>query len=285
VKTRSAPTRNASDVQHVEQVPSPRLPTTVAAKADLVQALAETHETILMVEHSLLPQAIAGAEATAVSEFPPSLSELRNQGLFGFPQEDAKLFCDNPNLRFSVSNSQEYLFAQAVFWSAADAPPGETGGGDGSQDYDYSDLMLDLDADVRATPNVDRIYMLYRGGLQYHICLGEGSLSRGYSDSKGRGAIRYVDTSDGKRVRVDTYLIPLVEISRRAGHKIRICYLGHSFKPPLTVNSAGYEPLGLEPAGRDYYEYDIPHSIYHDYVLARGGEIDASQVPEGRKDV
>jgi thiol-disulfide isomerase/thioredoxin len=48
----------------------------------------------------------------------------------------------------------------------------------------------------------------------------------------------------------------------------------------LTVNSAGYER-----AGKDYSRWSIPRSQYHEYVLAKGGEIDATQVPEGRHDI
>ena len=72
----------------------------------------------------------------------------------------------------------------------------------------------------------------------------------------------------------------MAEISRRVGDKIRICYWGYSPKPALTVNSVGYEY-----AGKTYYSHYIPLSKYHDYVLAKGGEIDAARIPEGRKDI
>jgi hypothetical protein len=68
--------------------------------------------------------------------------------------------------------------------------------------------------------------------LHYQICLGEGVTTGIQGDSKGRGAIRYVKTSGGKKIRVDTYLIPMEEIHRHVSDKIRICYWGNSPKPP-----------------------------------------------------
>jgi hypothetical protein len=75
------------------------------------------------------------------------------------------------------------------------------------------------------------------------------------------------------RVRVDTYLIPLREISRQVGDKIGICLYAYSPKPPLSVNSVMF----------DTYR---PHNTYTEYVLTQGkGEpIDPAKVPDGRND-
>jgi thiol-disulfide isomerase/thioredoxin len=220
--------------------------------------------------------------ASAASESPASLAELRQNGAFQFPQKEAKIVCDNPDLRFSVWNNEEYLFAQAVLWTDDDSSMGKTE--DNRDIGDTSQVMLDLDADGKPTANVDRNYLLnpwpHLGGLRYDICLGDGATTTIRSDSKGRGAIRYVEISGGGKVRVDTYLIPLAEISKQVGDKIRICYWGQSPKPALTVNSARYEHNG-----KTYYGFNIPVSQYHDYVLAKGGEIDATKVPEGRNDI
>ena len=143
--------------------------------------------------------------------------------------------------------------------------------------------MLVLDADGTPTPNVDRNYMLNPwpelGGMHYDICQG-AAFSGINSDSKGQGAIRYVDPAEGKRVRVDTHLIPLAEISRKVGDKIRLCYWGFSPKPALTVNSAGFER-----AGKKYEAYNIPLSKYCDYVLATESEMDVAKVPDGRTEI
>lgn len=235
---------------------------------------------------SLLAVTMSCASACLASESPLSLSELRENGAFEFPQKEAKVLCNQPDLRLSVWNNDEYLFAQAVLWTDGDASLGKTE--DNREIGDWSQLLLDLDADGKATPKVDREYLLnpkpHMGGLHYTICLGEGRTTGMESDSKGRGAIRYVQTGEGKEeklVRVDTYLIPMAEISRQTGEKIRICYWGQSPKPPLTVNSAGFQRVG-----KDYYSYHIPRSRYHDYILSKGGgEIDATKVPEGRKDI
>jgi thiol-disulfide isomerase/thioredoxin len=230
----------------------------------------------------LLGVATVCASARAASESPSSLAALRESGAFEFPQKQARVLHDTPDLRFSVWNNEEYLFAQAVLWSDDDSSLGKTE--DNREIGDSSQVMLDLDGDGKATANVDRNYLLnpwpHLGGLHYDVCLGEGATTPIRSDSKGRGAIRYVEISGGEKVRVDTYLIPLAEISKQVGDKIRICYWGHSPKPALTVNSAGYEP-----AGKSYYGYSIPLAQYHDYVLAKGGEVDATKVPEGRNDI
>ena len=220
--------------------------------------------------------------ACAFSESPASVAELRQNGAFEFPQMEATVLCDKPDLRFSVWNNQEYLFAQAVLWTDDDSSLGKTE--DNREIGDTSQVLLDLDADGKPTANVDRNYMLnpwpHLGGLHYDICLGEGATTTIRSDSKGRGAVRYVEISGGGKVRVDTYLIPLAEISKQVGDKIRVCYWGQSPKPALTINSAGYEH-----AGKTYYGFNIPLSQYHDYVLAKGSEIDATKVPEGRNDI
>ena len=236
----------------------------------------------LKIALSSLAVAAVSAGACGASESPASLADLRENGAFQFPQKAAKSLCDDPDLRFSVWNNQEYLFAQAVLWNDDDSSLGKTE--DNREIGDWSEVMLDLDADGRPTRDVDRNYMLnpwpQAGGLHYTICLGSGSTTGIESDSKGRGAIRYVDFSGGKRVRVDTYLIPMAEISRKVGDKIRLCFWGFSPKPALTVNSGGYVS-----AGKVYYGYSVPLANYHDYVLAEGGEIDSTKVPEGRSDI
>ena len=229
-----------------------------------------------------LALAVLSTVASVGSESPASLAELRENGAFQFPQKEAKIVCDNSDLRFSVWNNQEYLFAQAVLWTDDDSSLGKTE--DNREIGDWSEVMLDLDADGKATANVDRNYMLnpwpQANGLHYVISHGDGATTGIQSDSKGRGVIRYLDFSDGKRVRVDSYLIPMAEISKQLGDKIRICYWGHSPKPTLTLNSVGYESTN-----RTYYGYNVPLSKYHDYVLAKGSEVDTTKIPEGRNDI
>jgi thiol-disulfide isomerase/thioredoxin len=211
-----------------------------------------------------------------------TVAELREHGAFNFPQKKSTVLFDQPTLRFSIWNNDEYLFAQAILWTDDDASLGKTA--DNREIGDWSCIMLDVDADGKSTPNVDRDYLLNpspgMGGLYYQIELGLRSTTFIKDDSKGRGAIRYVKTSDEKQIRVDTYLIPLAEISRHAGDKLRLVYWGSSPKPPLTVNSADYER-----AGENYSRWSIARSQYHEYILAKGGEIDTTQVPEGRNDV
>jgi hypothetical protein len=143
--------------------------------------------------------------------------------------------------------------------------------------------MLDLDADGAATPNLDRSYWLNRSqhqsGLYYQISLGGPNKTGMKHDSQGWGAIRYVDVSNGKLVRVDTYLIPLAELSKQVGDTIGLCYWGYSPQPPLTVSSIGYQAAKIVS-----YSDSLSFSNATKYVLRKGAEIDVSTVPDGRTD-
>jgi len=142
-----------------------------------------------------------------------------------------------------------------------------------------------LDGNGKQGGGVDRDYSLNpwpsMSGLYYQVVYDGGSSSGLNKDSKGRGAVRYVKVAGDKQVRVDTFLIPMEEISRKTGDKIQLCYYGRSMQPPLIVNSAGYER-----GGKHYYRHHIPSSMHHDYTLVTSGnEIDATKVPEGRSDI
>jgi thiol-disulfide isomerase/thioredoxin len=201
--------------------------------------------------------------------------DLRTSGVFGFPQGRAAVVCDTADLRLSIWSNNDFLYAQAILWKDDDA--GLARREDGSTIGDYSKLMLDVDADGAATTDVDRTYLLNpwpsMRGLHYQICKGRGAWTTIKRDTKGRGAIRYVELPDGRKVRVDSYVIPLSEISLKASDKVRLSFSGNSTMPALTVQSAANESSGrLAPAS------------YHDYILARGGELPLDSVPDGRKD-
>src|SRR5687767_955122 len=74
---------------------------------------------------------------------------LERDGAFGFPQKAAKVLCDRADLKFSVWNNDEYLFAQAVLWNDGDDSLGKTE--DNREIGDNSSLLLDLDADGKPT--------------------------------------------------------------------------------------------------------------------------------------
>jgi len=102
--------------------------------------------------------AVLATAACTGGESPASLAELRQNGAFEFPQAQATVLCENPDLRFSVWNNQEYLFAQAVVWTDDDSSLGKTE--DNREIGDWSQVMLDLDADGKPSAHVDRNYML-----------------------------------------------------------------------------------------------------------------------------
>ncbi|TCO94643.1 hypothetical protein EV701_102110 [Chthoniobacter flavus] len=229
----------------------------------------------------------APAPTGHIAEVQLAEAELSKNGVFGFPQEQAQILCDTPELRLSMWNNSEYLYAQAIFWNDNDAELGQLR--DGRVTGDRANLVLDLDADEQLTKDVDRIYMLSPWpnfpGLRYSIAKGQDgkwATTPILSDTKGRGAIRYVLTPEGRRIRVDSFLIPLREINRKIGDKIRLVYYGNSPHPDLTVNSAGFQPQ--PPLGAHYADYNIPMASYHDYFLAKGGTFSMSSVPDGHHD-
>lgn len=234
---------------------------------------------------SALQSHVSGQDAASGAAAPTSLklpeSDLRGNGAFGFPQTQAKVLCDNADLRLSVWNNSIYLYVQAVLWKDNDWSLGKTD--DGRTIGDNSVLLLDVDADGEVTANVDRNYLLNPWptmlGLYYQISLGKGSTTGIKSDTSGRGAIRYIQTPEGKVIRVDSYLIPLAEISKQISDKIRLCYWGNSPLPALTVNSVGYDS-----GGKPYYSHRLPLVNYHDYVLMAGGDLALDSVPDGRGD-
>lgn len=218
---------------------------------------------------------IAAASAAALSFGP----DLKTDGAFGFPQKQATVLCDTPDLRLSAFSDASYLYVQAVLWKDGDDAPGETA--DGRAIGDNSTLRVDADADSKITANVDRSYALNPWpslpGLHYSVELGGNSSTGLQKDSKGRGAISYVGASGGK-VRVDSYLIPLDEVSRKPGQSLRIAYYGKSTKPDLLVNSVGFTK-----DGKPYYPHHLPLDKFHDLPLPeRPASIDVQQVPEGR---
>src|SRR5580765_7072526 len=78
-----------------------------------------------LAEICLLVVAI-GAGMSGSGLAAPSLAELRERGAFEFPQPEAKVLCDTADLRFSVWNNDEHLFAQAVLWKDNDSSLGKT---------------------------------------------------------------------------------------------------------------------------------------------------------------
>jgi hypothetical protein len=211
-----------------------------------------------------------------------AFAELRDHGAFGFPQEQARVLWNHPALRFSVWNNDQYLFAQAVLWMDGDSSTitNEAGYVLG----DASELWLDLGADGKMTTKVDREYVLNVvpswPGMYYRIPMGKGATSGQKPDTQGWGAIRYLDIAPGKRVRADTFLIPLAELSKQVGDRIRLCYWGRSPRPSFMLSSLGHQDTRALQYRDD--EITLPKSC--DYILATGGLIDPAKVPDGRAD-
>ncbi len=217
-----------------------------------------------------------------------ALADIKADGAFGFPQKSATVLCDTPDLRVSTACDGTYLYVQAVVWKDGDATGGLTD--DGRKIGDNSTLVVDADADSQVTKDIDRHYSLdpwpSLAGLHYSVQLGGGMSTGLQKDSKGRGAIQYVEEK-GAKIRVDTYLIPLDEIKRKVGDHVRIGYWASSTAPELVVNSIGFAPKDPEKKTK-YWPHSLPLERLHDVdlkIATRDGKVtafDVQKVPEGR---
>ena len=76
---------------------------------------------------------------------------------------------------------------------------------------------------------------------------------------------------------MDSFVIPLAEIGRKTGDKVRFAYYGASPKPDLMLNSIGYKREG------DYDAHALPWAKFHEVTLAdRPVTLDLKKIPEGR---
>lgn len=230
------------------------------------------------------PATVANSASLPAKGKSPTLgasSPLKLDDAFGFPQAQAEVLCDEEDMRLSAFNDSTFLYVQAIVWVDGNDTLGETT--DGRQIGDYSSLLLDVDADQQATPQVDRCYSLNpwpkSPGLRYQIVVRENALTGLQKNSKGRGAIRYLSVKEGQKVRIDSFVIPLKEISKQPGEKLRLAYYASSPQPELSVNSVGFRSTVR------YSAHSLPRKTYHEITLAaRPDVLDLKQIPEGREE-
>jgi hypothetical protein len=207
---------------------------------------------------------------------PTVIPLLRQTGAFGFPQSTARVIADTSQLRVSAASDAANLYVQVLFW--ADTTPDEHPD-EGETTKDYSELLIDCDASGGDTPYVDRQYGLnhfpYDPGLHYAESRGPMSVTPLKSDSKGRGSIRWVADA-GRQVRVDNYIVPLAELGRHVGERLRLGVYMRSLVPDTVVTV----PPAQASAGRARaYSYDVPRAQFMEYVLDGKSRFDVAAVP------
>ena len=226
---------------------------------------------------------------SAYTQTAVTISELKADGASGFPQRMARVLIDDENLKVSIINDSNYLAVQTILWkdndagSAIDSPGQEWG--------DYSSLLISTENGNKRAPNLDRsytvnprprlvglYYSVYSGRKKFNQKLPDGrtitfeaeAQSPLKSDTKGRGRVEYLAVEGGRKIRVDTMLIPLSELNTKGNENLRVCYIISSPNPRLTFNSCGYH------SEKDYFSLDIPYKNYQTFVLstASGNELD-----------
>ena len=209
---------------------------------------------------------------------PASVADLKQDGAFAFPQKQAEVVCDNDDLRVSVWNDTKFFYLQAILWNDGDDTLGETS--DGRKIGDGSSLFLDLDGNEEVTGKVDRDYTLNPWprlqGLYYSILISANSCTPLQRDSKGRGAIRYLEIAKDRRVRVDSIVLPLAELEKKPGDELRFAYSATSTKPEFTRCSLkDVKQMTGFGSKKGYHKIKLQD---------RPASLDPKQVPEGRED-
>lgn len=210
-----------------------------------------------------------------------SIERVRRDGAFGFPQREAVVLAEQETFRFSVFTDARHLYAQAVFWTDDSDALGQTD--DGRPIGDQSSIVIDVDGNGSVTAQVDRTCSLNpwpsMPGLRHQIHLGGGASTGLRTDSTSRGAIRLLEVDGGRRIRVDSFLIPLADIGRQTGDVIRIAFWGSSTVPPMVVNSVGHTSTGR------IWAHHLPIDRYHELTLSAGDTMVIPEaVPDGRQD-
>ncbi len=202
--------------------------------------------------------------------------DLAARGAFGFPQHDAKVLSDQPTARFSAWSNKEWLYVQIICW--ADPDPQNWTSPDGKERCDESHVYIDLDNDQEREPE-DAHYALNpepaMRGLHREKTASD-AVVKFVPGSAGRGSIKFVDGETSSKIRVDSFLIPLREIGKKPGDRIRLAVVGMSWKPRIGFNSA---QLGL-PNSPQSFCIELSGRYYQDFVLGMNrGDLEPAMVP------
>lgn len=222
---------------------------------------------------------VADAQPGGKKENPIEVPNLKRDGAFVFPQAQAQILCDTKTLRLSAWNDATYLYLQAILWTDNDDALGK-GDPSGQRSSDTGHILVDIDANGALTPKIDHYYRVLTDPktstpMAALIVTANGGY-RGNPPAKLHGGVRYV-TSDGNRIRVDSFVISIAQLGRKPGENVRLVYWGDSPSPNLTVNSVGFK---AQP-GSTWKA--LPWNQFHTLKLAdRPPSLDLKKIPTGR---
>ncbi|MEL6107250.1 MAG: formylglycine-generating enzyme family protein, partial [Planctomycetota bacterium] len=195
-----------------------------------------------------------------------SMSELVQNGVAGFSASEAQALVETESLRLHTCHDGTNLVVQAILWQDDDETFGKSNDPLLSQKRlaDRSMLVFDVDSNRRLTPGIDRKYYLdwsqrFRGMLyQVRGTTGYYVFKR---DSEGYGAIQYFETGSDRKVRVDTYVIPLKEIGVAPGEVIGVGFAAGSISPKLEIKSTVADSLVNESTSLDQLGFESLHQV------------------------
>jgi len=195
-----------------------------------------------------------------------SSTDLKANGVFGFPQQSATVVCDQSDLRVSVWTDVKHLFVQAILWKDSED----------RLETDRSSLAIDVDGDEAWNNRVDKTFYIHPSAkLRGLRPSGQGGGISARPYTAGRGSIRYVAADTGPQIRVDTYLIPLKDLGKKPGDTLRFSYWAFSKWPTVTRNSVDFQRQGPP-----HWQGQIPLPHYHELVLSDNMPIAIEQVPD-----
>lgn len=251
-------------------VPIGKLPTLLAKETPVLLGLDKTFDPYHLLTTKpdtlvlLVPDTKVFPELTGASD-----STASPDPIVAFPEGQAKLVCDRPELRVTVWNDANLLVVQAVLAKPPLGKPADP------KRADVGALFLDVDGDGTRTPKRDRhYYVMPNAPFAYVEVLGEQSTTTMQHDSAGGGSLRYVPRDKGL-VRVDTFAIPLLELNLKPGATIKLAYsCGWAAGDDPSVHSA------VLPGKGPAYAHELPLSLYHAVPLAdRSPSLRLAQLP------
>ncbi len=205
---------------------------------------AKTSDTRPTTVPAAAPQVSGPPEGSVVT--PTGVIDIRRDGAFGFPQAKARVLFENADFRVSAWSDDKYLLVQAVVW----AGDGETrvqelvdakGVKRTFTGMDLSGLVFDVTNTQEAGVPTRRCYYIQPNSFSCErwSTMNDRPTYMGMPAYAGRGAIRYVASEAGKFTRIDSFLIPILDVNKTPGNSVSLAYIGYSAKSNQRRNSIG----------------------------------------------
>lgn len=234
-------------------------PATVFGAALICASIA--HASGARAEETAAPA--ESGSGSLLQPFRASPRDVLLSGVFEAAARDWILLCDHPQLSVGFWNDHENLHVRAIVWNDGDDTTGP-GVGRELEVGDYSVLQFhfgegaareagDLNVVLNPWPHMKGPFLTRQ--------LSEQSTSRLQELPGALASIRYAHDIMGKKVRTETYNLPLSELGLQPGASFRLSFYAHSAVPLFATSCAS----GFQ-RGR-FYPHAIPVTRYRQVTL------------------